>query len=65
MDREQEIYKLIVEDIFMVIEDNEMDIKIEEPDISFIEEKVGEMIDWRSAIEIALWELKNKKAEKV
>ena len=65
MDREQEIYKLIVEDIFMVIEDNKMDIKIEEPDISFIEEKVGQIIDWRSAIEIALWELKNKKAEKV
>jgi hypothetical protein len=65
MDREQEIYKLIVEDIFMVIEDNEMDIKIEESDILFIEEKVGEIIDWRSAIEIALWELKNKKAEKV
>ncbi len=33
MNREQEIYKLIVEDIFMVIEDNEMDIKIEESDI--------------------------------
>ena len=49
----------------MVIEDNEMDIRIEESDISFIEEKVGEIIDWRSAIEIALWELKNKKAEKV
>ena len=65
MDREQEIYKLIVEDIFMVIEDNEMDIKIEESDIPFIEEKVGEIIDWRSAIEIALLELKNRKTEKV
>ncbi len=65
MDRKQEIYKLIVEDIFVVIEDNEMDIKIEESDISFIEEKVGEIIDWRSVIESALWELKSKKAEKV
>ena len=65
MDREQEIYKLTVEDIFMVIEDNDVDIELEESDISFIEEKVGEIIDWRSAIEIALWELKNEKAEKV
>lgn len=65
MDREQEIYKLTVEDIFMVIEDSDIAIEFAESDISFIEDKVGEMIDWRSAIEMALLELKDKKAEKV
>ena len=60
MDREQEIYKLTVEDIFMVILDSDIDIEFAESDIPFIEDKVGEMIDWRSAIEMALFELKDK-----
>lgn len=65
MDREQEIYSLNVEDIFTVIEDSDIDMELEESDISFIEDKVGDMIDWRSAIEYALLKLKDKKAEKV
>ncbi len=65
MDREQEIYSLNIEDVFMVIEDSDIDIEFEESDISFIEDKVGEMIDWRSVIEMALLELKDKKEAKV
>lgn len=65
MDTEKEIYSLNVEDILMVIEENGMDIDLQESDISFIEDKVGEMIDWRSAIEYALSELEDNKAKKV
>ncbi len=64
-DRDQEIYSLNVEDILTVIEDSDMDIELAESDISFIEDKVGEMIDWHFAIEMALLKLKDKKAEKV
>ncbi len=65
MDTERLIYSLNIEDILMVIEDSDIDIELEESDIRFIEDKVGEMIDWRSVIEYALSELKNKQAEKV
>lgn len=65
MDREHEIYSLNIEDVLMVIEDSDIDMEFDESDISFIEDKVGEMIDWRSVIEMALLELKEKKAEKV
>jgi hypothetical protein len=64
MDMEQEIYKLTVEDIFTVIDDSDINIELKESDISFIEDRVGETIDWRSAIETALFELADKKAEK-
>ncbi len=49
----------------MVLEESDIDLELEESDIRFIEDKVGEMIDWRSAIETALLELKDKKSEKV
>jgi len=65
MDVEQVIYSLNIEDVLMVIEENDMDIELDESDISFIEDKVGEMIDWRSAIEYALSELENHKAKKI
>lgn len=61
MDKEKIIYQLSVEDIFTVIEDNDFKINIKQKDIPFIEEKIGEMIDWRGAIEFALWELKSSK----
>lgn len=61
MNKEKIIYSLSVEDVFTVIEDNNWNIKIKKEDISFIEEKVGDMIDWRGAIESALWELKNSR----
>lgn len=55
------IYSLRVEDIFKVIEDNEMKIILTKQDVKFIEDKIGEIIDWRGAIESALWEVNNKK----
>lgn len=61
MDKEKVIYSLSVEDILTVIEDNNWDIKIKKEDIPFIEEKIGDIIDWRGAIEFALWELKGSK----
>lgn len=61
MNKEKIIYSLSVEDIFTVIEDNNWNIKIKKEDIPFIEEKVGDMIDWRGAIEFALWELKDSR----
>lgn len=58
---EKIIYSLCVEDIFTVIEDNDMKIKLTKQDVKFIEDKIGEIIDWRGAIESALWEVNNKK----
>jgi len=37
MDVEQVIYSLNIEDVLMVIEENDMDIELDESDISFIE----------------------------
>lgn len=61
MDKEKIIYSLSIEDILTVIEDNNWNIKIKKEDIPFIEEKVGDMIDWRGAIQFALWKLKDSK----
>jgi IS4 transposase len=61
MNKEKIIYSLSVEDIFTVIEDNNWNIKIKKEDIPFIEEKVGDMINWRGAIEFALCELKDSR----
>ena len=61
MNKEKIIYSLSVEDIFTVIEDNNWNIKIKKENIPFIEEKVGDMIDWRGAIEFALCELKDSR----
>lgn len=58
---EKIIYSLCVEDIFTVIEDNDIKIKLTKQDVKFIEDKIGEIIDWRGAIESALWEVNNKK----
>ncbi len=57
MDKEKIIYQLSVEDIFTVIAENGDKIKIKENDISYIEKKIGDAIDWRGAIEYALFEL--------
>ena len=61
MDEEKIIYQLSVEDILTVIEDNDLNVQLSETDIAFIEEKIGNYIDWRGAIEDALWELKRSK----
>lgn len=63
MDTEQIIYSVNVEDVLNVIEEDEMDIELEKSDIPFVEDKVGEMMDWRSAIEYALAELEKQKAK--
>lgn len=61
MDNEKVIYSLCVEDIFAVIEDNDIKIKLNQKDVESIEDKIGDIIDWRGAIEFALWELTIRK----
>lgn len=61
MEKEKIIYQLSVEDIFNIIDDNDLNVQLSETDITFIEEKVGNYIDWRGAIESALWELQSSK----
>lgn len=64
MDNEKVIYSLCVEDILTAMEDNDIEIKLDQKDIKFIEDKIGDIIDWRGAIEFALWELRNRKQNK-
>jgi len=61
MDNEKVIYSLCVEDILTVIEDNDIEIKLNQKDMEFIEDKIGDIIDWRGSIEFALWELTSRK----
>ncbi|MEW6103946.1 MAG: hypothetical protein AB1630_09090 [bacterium] len=60
MKRNRVIYSLSVEDILDVIEENKMDINLDEEGVKFIEEKVGDIIDWRGAIEFALFKYKRE-----
>jgi len=61
MNKDKVIYSLSVEDILNVIEENNLKIILDEKMVKFIEDKVGDIIDWRGAIEFALYECKNKK----
>ena len=61
MDKDKTIYQLSVKDILIVIEDNELKIKINESDIHLLEDRIGNFIDWRGAIEFALMELENSR----
>ena len=61
MDKYKIIYQLSVKDILIVIEDNELKIKINESDIHLLEDRIGNFIDWRGAIEFALMELENSR----
>jgi hypothetical protein len=61
MNKDKVIYSLSVEDILTVIEENNLKIILDEKMVKFIEDKVGDIIDWRGAIEFALYECKNKK----
>ncbi len=61
MDKDKIIYQLSVKDILTVIEDNELKIKINESDIHLLEDRIGNFIDWRGAIEFALIELENSR----
>lgn len=56
MDKEKIIYSLSVEDIQSVISENKIKIILTEKVIRFIEDKIGDKIDWRGAIEYALLE---------
>ena len=50
------IYSLSVEDILSVMEDNnELKIELNENAVNFIQDKIGDIIDWRGAIEFALY----------
>lgn len=59
MNKEKVIYSLSVEDIMNVIKENDMKIKLNEKNVKFIEDKIGDIIDWRGAIEFALYECIN------
>jgi hypothetical protein len=61
MDKDEIIYQLTVKDILTVIEDNELKIKINKSDIHLLEDRIGNFIDWRGAIEFALMELENSR----
>lgn len=61
MNKNKTIYKLTVEDILNVMEENDIDIKLTDKNIRFIEDKVGDMIDWYGAIEFALNKLTEQK----
>jgi hypothetical protein len=61
MNKDKVIYSLSVEDILTIIEENNLEIILDEKMVKFIEDKVGDIIDWRGAIEFALYECKNKK----
>ncbi len=61
MEKGKIVYQLSVEIFFNIIEDNGLNVQLSETDITFIEEKVGNYIDWRGAIENALWELQSSK----
>lgn len=60
MKKNKIIYSLSVEDILTVIKENDMDINLDERKVRFIQDKVGNIIDWRGAIEFALSECKNR-----
>lgn len=52
MNTQQIIYSVNIEDVLTV--SDELEIKFTETDLSFIEDKVGDYIDWRGAVEFAL-----------
>lgn len=60
MKKNKIIYSLSVEDILTVIKENNMDINLDERKVSFIQDKVGDIIDWRGAIEFALFEYESR-----
>ncbi len=60
MDKEKVIYSLSVEDILTVMEENNMKINLNAKAIKCIEDKVGDIIDWRGAIKFALFEYENE-----
>lgn len=60
MKKNKIIYSLSVEDILTVIKENDMDINLDERKLSFIQDKVGDIIDWRGAIYFALFECENR-----
>lgn len=62
MDNEKVIYSLCVSDIFTVMEENNIKIKLSSQDIKFIEDRIGDAIDWRGAIEFTLFDLKRKRS---
>lgn len=64
MNKNKVIYSLSVDDILTVMEDNDnLKINLNENTVNFIQDKIGDIIDWRGAIEFALFEYKNKKQE--
>jgi hypothetical protein len=61
MNKNKVIYSLSIEDILNVMEENNMKINLNENTVKFIQDKVGDIINWRESIEFALLEYKNKR----
>ena len=59
LDIERKIYELSIEDILMVMEEEDIELELNEKNISFLEQKIGELIDWRTPISIALSDLED------
>jgi hypothetical protein len=54
MEKDEVIYKLVVEDILTVAEDNDIELNFTDKEIEQIAEKVGDYTDWRDAIFMAI-----------
>jgi hypothetical protein len=62
MNKNKVIYSLSVEDILTVMEDNAiLEINLNKDAVNFIQDRIGDIIDWRGAIEFALFEYRNRK----
>lgn len=60
MNKNKIIYSLNVEDILNVMDENDIHINLNDDAIKFIQDKVGNKIDWRGAIEFTLFEFENQ-----
>jgi hypothetical protein len=64
MNKNKIIYSLNVDDILNVMEEIDIHINLNEDAIKFIQDKVGNKIDWKGAIEFALFEFENQNKSK-
>lgn len=62
MDEEQVLYQITLEDVISISEEKQ--ISFSEVDINFIQDKIGDFIDWNGAIEFALEELESRNKSK-
>jgi hypothetical protein len=61
MRKDKVIYKLVVEDILTVAEDNDIERKFTDTEILKIAERVGDYIGWRDAIFMTINDITREK----